>query len=157
MGGDAEVLQREGDAAGPEEVDLDRAVERRVERDGRRRVDDDVAGGERDPAGLVQTEAFGADVAGDDLDPPVDGRVERVLAQVGTQAVEGVVVEDLALGPLRDGRSLAGADEQHELAAWHRAHQPLDQRGAEEAGATGDGDALAVESLGDHRVLSTIW
>ena len=43
VGGDAEVLQREGDAAGAEQVDLDRAVERRVEGDGGGRVDDDVA------------------------------------------------------------------------------------------------------------------
>ena len=47
------------------------------------------------------------------------------------------------------GRPPARPHEQHELAAGHRAQQPLDQGGAEEAGGAGDGDALAGQRLGD--------
>jgi hypothetical protein len=53
---DAEVAAGAGDAGRAEEVDLDRAVERAVEADRRRRVDDDVAGGEGGAAGVVESE-----------------------------------------------------------------------------------------------------
>ncbi len=43
VGRDAELVAQVGDARRAEQVDLDRRVERRIERDGRRRVDDDVA------------------------------------------------------------------------------------------------------------------
>jgi hypothetical protein len=149
-------VERLDDAAGTEEVHLDRAVERRVEGDRGGRVDDDVAAGQRGPALVVEAEAVGADVAGDRGDPPGDLVVEPV-AQLPAQPVEGVVAEDLAPGPLGDARALARADQQHQLAPRHRPQQPLDQGGAEEPGAAGDGDALAVEGLGDHANLSTIW
>src|SRR5690606_25978057 len=89
--------------------------------------------------------------------PPLDHLVEGLGAQLGAQAVEGVVAEDLPPGPLGRAGALAGADEQHELGAGHRAEQPLDERGAEEAGAAGDGDAPAVEGLRYHAPVSTIW
>jgi hypothetical protein len=152
----AQLVERLDDAGRPQQVDLDRAVERRVEGDGGGRVDDDVAAGQGGPSLVVEAEPVGADVAGDRRDPPGHLVVEPV-AELPAQRVEGVVAEDLALGPLGDARPLARADEQHQLAAGHRAQQPLDERGAEEAGAAGDGDALAVEGLGDHADLSTIW
>jgi hypothetical protein len=120
-------------------------------------VDDDVAAGQRGPVGVVEPEAVAGDVAGDHRDPPGHHLVERRRAQLGAQAVEGVVTEHLAPGPLGGRGPLARPDQQHELAAGHRPQQPLDQGGAEEAGPAGDGDALAVECLGDHAHLSTIW
>jgi hypothetical protein len=157
VGPDAQLVERAGDAAGAEQVDLDRGVEGRVEGHGGGRVDHDVTRGKDRPAVVVQAEAVRADVAGDDGDPAPDHLVERRRAHLPAQAVEGVVAEDLPAGPLGDRGPLAGADEQHELAARHRPQQPFDQRGAEEAGAAGDGDAAAVECLGDHAHLSTIW
>ena len=62
---DAGRVQRVGDARRAEQVDLDGGVERRVEGDRRRRVDDDVAAGEGGPIGVAEAEAVGADVAGD--------------------------------------------------------------------------------------------
>ena len=146
------------DAAGPEQVDLDRGVERRVEGDGGGRVDDDVARRERGAPGVVEAEAVGADVAGDDRDPPVDHRSRTPSLPSSARSRSKASLRKISrLARWGDGRPLAGPDEQHQLAAGHRPQQPLDERGAEEAGAAGDGDALAVESLGDHRRLSTIW
>ena len=113
--------------------------------------------GEGGAAGVVEAEPVGADVAGDGRDPLGHQRGEAVLAVLLAEPVEGVVAEDLPLGPLLDGGPAARADEQHELAVGHAAQQPLDERGAEEAGAAGDGDALAGELLGDHGTLSTRW
>ena len=50
VGRDAELVEQLGDADRAEEVDLDRPVEGGVERDGRRRVDDHVAAGQRGAA-----------------------------------------------------------------------------------------------------------
>ena len=154
---DAEVVQRLHDAGRTEQVHLDGGVERGVERHGGRGVDDDVARRERRPTRVVEGEAVGGDVAGDGRDALRHHRREAVLAELLAQAVEGVVAEDLPLGPLLDGGATAGPDEQDELAAGHAAQQPLDQGGPQEAGASGDRDALAVQSLRDHPPLSTIW
>ena len=78
-------------------------------------------------------------------------------AQLGAQAVERVVADDLALDALGRRRPPAGPHEQDELAVGHGPQQPLDQRGADEAGRPGDGDARAGECLGDHGELLTIW
>ncbi len=157
VGTHAQLVEREGHARGPEQVDLDRGVERRVERHRRGRVDHDVASRQRRPPRVVEPEAVGAHVAGDDRHPALHHLVEGGRAQLVAQAVEGVVAEDLAPRPLEHRRALPRAHQQHQLAAGHRAQQPLDQRGAQEAGPTGDGDAAAVECLGDHVHLSTIW
>ena len=82
------------------------------------------------------------------------GRVRAqpsLLAVLLPQSIERVVAEDLALGPLLDGRALARADEQNERAARDAPQQTLDEGGPEEARAAGDRDALAVKALGDHR------
>jgi TetR/AcrR family transcriptional regulator len=113
-------------------------------------VDHHVAAGERGTTGVVEAEAVAADVTADRGDPPVHQRGEAVLAQLVAEAIEGVVAEDLALGPLLDGGLAARPDQQDELAVRDAAHEPLDQGRPEEAGAAGDGDALAGELLGDH-------
>jgi hypothetical protein len=76
VGGDPQVLERAGDPAGAEQVDLHGAVEWRIERHGGGRVDDDVARRQGRSVGVVEAQAVGADVAGDDLDPAVDERIE---------------------------------------------------------------------------------
>ena len=55
---------------------------------------------QRGPALVVEAEAVAADVAGDDLHPAGDDARRRPsLAELGAQAVEGVVAEDLPLAP----------------------------------------------------------
>ena len=111
---------------------------------------------ERLAARVVEPEAVGADVTGDDRDPPRHLLVEAARP-ARAEAVEGVVAEDLPLHPLRGRARRPGADQQDELAVGHRTQEPLDQRGAEEAGRPGDGDAPAGEGLPDHLALSTKW
>ncbi len=106
------------------------------------------AGGERGPTLVVEAQAVGADVARHRGDPPVDRGLELVAPGLA-EAVEGVVAEDLPVGPPGRVRTATGPDEQDELAARRGAQEALDQRRAEEAGAAGDGDALAVEAFGD--------
>ena len=58
-----------GHPARPEQVDLHRVVEGRVEVHGGRRMDHDVAAGQRGPAFVVEVEPVDADVAGHRGDP----------------------------------------------------------------------------------------
>ena len=120
--------------------------------DGGRGVDDDVAGGERGAVGVVEPEPVGADVAGDRWRRAgrPSPRTARSLAELGAEAVEGVVLEDLPLDPLRRPSCACPARTSSTSSqSGHAAQQPLDQRGADEAGAAGDGDALASERFGD--------
>ncbi len=126
-------MQRLDDAHWTEQIDLDRVVDRRVERHGRRRVDHDVAGGQGRTAGVVEAEAVGADVAGDHRQPLGHVLVEAVAEQ-GSQVFERVVAEDLPLHSLLGRGAAAGSDEQDERAVGHRSEQSLDDGGAEEAG-----------------------
>jgi hypothetical protein len=100
VGGDTQLLEREDDAAGAEQVDLDRGVEGRVEGHGGRRVRHDVAAREDGAPGLVEAQPVPADVARDDGHPLVEQGVDGGTADVGPQRVEGVVAEDLPPGPL---------------------------------------------------------
>ncbi len=152
MGADAEGGEGLHDAGGAEQVHLDSGVQWRVERHRGGRVDDDVAEGESGAARVVEGQAIGAHVAADGVDPLSHHVGEAVLAVLGAQPIEGVVAEDLPLGPLLHGGPATRADEQDELAAGHAAQQPLDQGRAEEPRAPGDGDALAVQALRDHRI-----
>ena len=149
--GDADVIAQVGDARRAEEVDLHGGVERRVERHGRSGVDHGVAAGEDRAVGVVQSQPVTGDVAGDRGDPGGHGgEVDALLAALGAESVERVVLEDLALGsPCRTG-SLAVSHEQHQLAVGDRAQQALDERGADESGRAGDGDPFPRERFGDH-------
>ena len=105
---------------------------------------------------VVQPESVGADVAGDRGDPPrchLGERFPSGLGELGSQPVEGVVLEDLPFGPFGGAGSLSGTDEQHEVAVGHAAQQPFHERRADEPGGPRDGDGLAGERLGDHGVL----
>ena len=128
--GNAQIVERGRDAHGAEQVDLDRGVEGRVERHRGRRVDDDVATGQDGPAGLVETQAVTADVTGHRRQALGDEVVEgggpptglSRAGVLGPQAVEGVVLDDLARHPLLHRGALAGSDQQHDLAVGHLAH-----------------------------------
>ena len=102
-------------------------------------------------------ESVGADVAGDRAHPARGHLGEPVLAEVGAQPVEGVVLQDLPLHPLVDRRALARADEQGDLAVRHRSQQALEHRSAQEAGGTGEEELLASQRFTNHGLLSTIW
>ena len=156
VGDDAEALEGLDDADGAEQVDLDGLVEWRVEADDRRRVDEEVAGGEGGAALFVEAEAVVGDVAGDCGDSPGGHLLEGVLAEFGAEAVEGVVVEDVtADAPF--GASTPGPDDEDELAVRDGAEESFDEGGAEEASASGDGDAASGQRFGDHGPLSTRW
>ncbi len=149
VGGDADLVAEVGDPRRPEQVDLDRRVERRVERHGGGGVDDDVAGGERGQVDVVQPEPVTCHVARHRGDPAGDRSVE-VGAVLLAQAVERIVLEDLLARAFGGGCALAVADEQHEVTVGHATQEPLDERGTDEAGAAGDGDLLPGERRGDH-------
>ena len=111
-------------------------------------MDDDVARCEGRPVGVVQSQSVVGHVTGDRADASGDGG--EVVAVSRAEAVERVVLEDLALGALGGRRALAVAYEQDEFAVGDRTQQPLDERGADEARGAGDGDLLPREFLGDH-------
>ena len=73
-------------------------------------------------------------------------------AQLGAEAVEGVVLQQLPLDPPGGGRALAVAHEQDQVAVGHTTQQPLDERRADEPGRAGDGDALAGQGRRDRRL-----
>ena len=101
MGPDVELVEHGDDPARTQQVDLDGRIQRRVEGHRRRRVDDEVAAGQGSPALVVEAETVPGDVAPDDRDPAGDlGLERRPPAELVAQAVEGVVAEDLPLGPL---------------------------------------------------------
>ena len=83
------------------------------------------------------------------------GPVVEGGAVLGAQAVEGVVLEQLALDAAGRRRALAVAHQQDELAPGHAAQQPFDQRRADEPRRPGDGDPFAGERLGDHAHMSS--
>ena len=106
-------------------------------------------------AGVVEAEAVGADVAGDRPAPggrPSRRRPRRRRARARRRSKQSLLKISRS-ARCSTVRAAAGPDEQHELAVGHRPQQPLDQRGAEEAGRAGDGDALAGQGLGDHGVV----
>ena len=113
-------------------------------------MDDGVARGEQVAAGGVEAESVAAHVAGDCGDAAGRHLGEALLAQLGAQAVEGVVLEDLAGQALLDGGAAAGAHEQHELAVGDASEQTFEEVGAEEAGGAGDEEASAGEGVSDH-------
>jgi hypothetical protein len=78
------------------------------------------------------------------------------------EAVEGVVLEQLALDALGRRRPPAATNEEHQLAVGHAAEQALDERCSDESGRPSDGDSRVRERLSDHRLqvlarFSTKW
>ena len=164
VGRDVQRLQRLHNAHWPHQVDLDRAVERTVERHRRCRVNHDVAAGKDCAVDIVEPKSVGADVATNGDDAAGDHLIEGFgsACVLGLQAVEGVVLEDLAAHALGRVVAPAGAHEQHEGAVGHAVQQAFDQGGAHEPGTSGDGDPLVRELFGNHSGaflagLSTKW
>ena len=148
------------DTHGAEQVDLDRAVERRVERDAGRRVDDDVARREGPTIVGGESESVGAHVTAHDADTRRDSCIE-LIAPFGAQSIERVVLHDLASHAFGGRGSFPVANEQHERAIGNRAEQSFDEGRTHETGCTGDADATAGQGGGDHDTvlapLSTKW
>ena len=143
----------------PQHVDLYGVVEGGVEGDGRGRVDDDVAVGQPGPPVVVEPEPVLGDVAGHGGDSAVrhllEGLGPRLAGGLGPEAVEGVVAQHVAPDPLV-GAAPARPHHQHQLAVGDAPQQPLHQRGAQEPGGAGDGDALAGQALDDHGAVSGV-
>jgi len=72
-------------------------------------------------------------------------RVEAV-AELGPQAIEAVVAQDLPLQAVGGAGPPAGPDEDGDLAVGDGSEQPLDQRRAEKAGGASHCDALALRA-----------
>ena len=146
------VVQQIRDAGRAEQVHLDGTVERRIERDARGRVDDDIARGERGSIRVVQSESIGSDVAGHHRQTSCHRGVE-VGSEFGAQTIEGVVLQDLLAHSIDGRRATAVANQQHHRAVGDGTQQSLDQSGTDEAGGPGDGDAPSGKTFGDHGAI----
>ena len=113
-----ELFQGLGDPRRTEQVDLDGAVQGSVEGDGGGRVDHDVARAQQGPSRLVEGEPVASDVAGDRVEAPGDHVIEA-RTELGPEAIEAVVAQDLAPGALDGSLALARADEYDDLAFGH--------------------------------------
>ena len=140
--------QRIRHPGGPEEVDLDRLVERGVEADRRRRVDDHVGACEEPAPLVVEPQAVLPDVAGHRDQSPGGLGVEAV-PELGAQPIEAVVADHLPLHPLSGRRSPPGSDEHDDLGIGDRPQDALDQRSAQEPGGPGDEDPAPRQGLDD--------
>ena len=151
VGGRPDLVHGGGDPRGAEQVDLDGLGQRGVEGDRGGRVDDDARLGEGGAAFVVESEPLLPHVSGDGADPLGDLVVEAV-AQLVAQAVEAVVLDDLAGQPGRCVGPAAGPHQEGDLRPRDAAQDPLDQGRAQEAGGTGDEEALPTEiPLNGHR------
>ncbi len=81
---------------------------------------DDVARSQRGASRVVEPEPVDADIAGDDREPPFDGRVERV-AEFSPKAVERIVAQDLAPHAVSRGASATAADEHDDVGVGRRS------------------------------------
>ena len=149
-----ELSQGVGHPQRAEQVHLDGAVQGRVEGHRRRSVNHDVAGAEQASPDLVEGEPVSSHVRGNRANAPGDHLLEAP-AELGAQAVEAVVAENLAPGALRGSLVLAGAHEQDDLASGDAPEQALDERRTEEARPPGNSDPPAGEIVGYHECVSS--
>jgi hypothetical protein len=112
-------------------------------------MDDDVAGGEKAAAVVIEGEAIPADITSDRVQPSRDDLVKTVT-ELGAQPVEAIVTENLP--PRAFGRplSLAWADEHNDLTVGHRSEQALNERCTEKARCPGHGDPPSGELVEYH-------
>ena len=127
--------------AGPQHVDLERMVDRRVEGDGRRAVEDqvEVPGQLREVAGHVALE---------DRDPFRQDGVEAFLADPAPELAEGIARHDLP-DPGLGGAPVPAPDQHDHPRVREVRAQPLQQGGAQEAGDAGDQDVAARQAGAD--------
>ena len=134
-----------------EEVDLDGLRQGSIEGNGGGRVDDHVRGRQGGATFVVEPEPVAADIAGDGADPACHLRVE-VVAQLGAQAVEAVVLDHLSGEPGGRVRSAPRSYEDRHLGLGDAADDALDQSCAQEAGGAGYEEAFPTEiPLNGHR------
>ena len=112
-------------------------------------MDDEVTGGEGDPALFVQSEAVDGHIAGHRRDPTVGHFGEFVSSQVGSEALEGVVAQDVSFYPPVRAPP-ARAYDQDQLAVRGTTQEAFHEGGAEKASASSDGDTAPGQFLGDH-------
>ena len=109
-------------------------------------MDHDVAVRHGLEAGGVETEAVGCYVTGDGGDPGGHLVVEPV-AQLFTETVEAVVLDDLLGRPLQGRRTATRADQKDDLAVGDAAQNALHQGGTEESGGAGDEESPAGQGV----------
>ena len=139
-----------GHAGGPEQVDFDGGVERRIETDGGGRMDDDVTLRKELTPVVVETEAVRGHVAGHRRDPAGHFGLEPVAVLL-TQAVEAIVAEDLTGHPLGRCRPASGAHQEHHPGVGDGPQQSLDQGCSQESGGSGDEELPALEGMANSR------
>ncbi len=143
------LLHRLDHARGAEQVGLRREVGRIVELHGRGRVDDDVALAELLHARVGQPEPVATQVELENRELVLDERRECLIPELLLQPLEGRACEHLALQPLRGRPPRARADGEIDAPnVRDRTEAFLDERFAQEAGAAGDQDGLALQGLG---------
>src|SRR5579859_8199 len=114
-------------------------------------MDDDVARAQLLPSTVVKPEAVSTEVDLDDVELRLHQLGEAFFAQLFLQPLERRAGEDLTLEALQRRPACAGADRKVDARDIRdRAQALLDDRLAQEAGAAGDQDGLALEGVGDH-------
>jgi hypothetical protein len=147
--GDIEALQGSNQAHWPHEVNFGGTIEGLVEGHSGGAVDDDVAGSEEVPAGVVEPKPFLGDVASNSEDS-LGGHLDKaIFAEVLSETVEGVVLENVSLDPLLCGAT-PGAHDEHKLAVGDPAEEAFYEGCPQKTGRAGDGYAFALERLPDH-------
>src|SRR5207237_1335350 len=118
---------------------------------GRRRVDDDVARPQLLATRIGQPQAVAAEVDLNHTELGADELGEAFLTELFLEPPERGARQDLALEPLRRRPPRARTDRQVDPRhVGNRTQAFLDERLAEEAGAAGDQDGLALQGFGDH-------
>ena len=120
-------------------------------------MNDGVATGKSGAACVIKAETVATDVACNRRDASGSHCCEFVLAEFGTQSVEGVVLQDFASHSLFNGGASARTNQQHDLAIGHRAQKSLEKIGAQETGGAGDEQPFAGECFTNHKRMFTTW
>ena len=101
-----------------EQVHFDGRIERGVEADGGSGVNDNICAQPELEVISRQSQAVGANVARNCLDPSFAMLVESILAHLVTNAVEGVILQNVSCDASA-GAASARPDEEYELSLIH--------------------------------------
>ena len=107
-----------------------------------------------------EPESVGSHVTTHDRHATSDDGVELVAPFVA-QAIERVVLQDLATHAFGSGSAATVANEQNQFALGYRAQQAFDESGPHEPGRAGDAESTAGQGVSDHEAVvaqfSTKW